>query len=118
VCKVERETWGRKGPGSYEAETAYLISSLDCREYGPDVSLDVNRAHWSIENRLHYVRDVTMGEDACRVRTGSAPEVLAGIRNSVIALARHDGQANIAAALRHYAVKVAKALRLVGIGEH
>jgi predicted transposase YbfD/YdcC len=114
---LTRETWGRKGPGSYEAETVYLISSLDCREHGPEAFLAVNRAHWSIENRLHYVRDVTMGEDACRVRTGSAPQALAGIRNSVIALARHDGWGNIAAALRHYAVNVVKALRLVGIGQ-
>lgn len=118
VCKVEPETWGRKGPGSYEAETVYLISRLDGRECGPDAFLAVNRAHGSIENQLHYVRDVTTGEDVCRVRTGSAPQVLAGIRNSAIALARHDGRANIAAALRHYAIEVAKALRLVGVGEH
>lgn len=58
---------------------------------------------------------MTIGEDACRVRTGSAPQVLAGIRNAVIALARRDGHRNIAAALRHYAVHTAKALRLVDI---
>lgn len=114
VCRVEREVWGRK-PGSYEKETAYLISSLDTRRHTPQEFLALNRGHWGIENKLHYVRDVTMGEDACRVRKGSAPQVLAGIRNSVIALARRDGWTNIAAALRHYSVKTAKALALVGI---
>lgn len=59
-----------------------------------------------------------MGEDACRVRSGAAPQVLAGIRSAVVALVRHDGWSNVAAALRHYAVKVAEALRLVGIGEN
>lgn len=64
------------------------------------------------------MRDVTLGEDACRVRTGSAPQVLAGVRNAVVALLRRDGWTNVAAALRHHAVKVAKALRLVGIPEN
>jgi hypothetical protein len=44
------------------------------------------RQHWRVENQLHYVRDVTLGEDACRVRSGNAPEVLAGIRNVIICL--------------------------------
>ena len=59
-----------------------------------------------------------MGEDACRVRKGSAPQVLAGIRNSVLNLLRLDGWQNIAAALRHHSVKVHKALKLVGIPEN
>jgi hypothetical protein len=122
VCRVEREVWGRKPvkPGeqpSYEKETAYLISSLDLKRHTPQELLALNRGHWGIENKLHYVRDVTLGEDSCRARTGSAPQVLAGIRNSVIALARSDGWTNIAAALRHYGVKTAKALSLIGIRE-
>jgi predicted transposase YbfD/YdcC len=48
--------------------------------------LSLLRNHWKIENCLHYVRDVTLGEDACRVRTGSAPQVLAAVRNTVIHL--------------------------------
>lgn len=107
--------WGRKGPDSYECETAYLIGSMDHHAYAPEVFLKLNREHWSIENKLHYVRDVTMGEDSCRICKGSGPQVLAGIRNSVIALARRDGWTNIAAALRHYAIKTAAALRLIGI---
>ncbi len=107
--------WGRTGPGSYECETEYLITSLDVRRHPPADLLAFNRGHRGIEDRLHYVRDVTMGEDACRVRTGSAPQVLAGIRNSVIGLLRLDCWTNIAAALRHHAASVADALSLVGI---
>ena len=118
MCRVCRQTWGRKGPGSYEVQDAYLISSLDPRRYNAAEFLEFNRGHWRIENQLHHVKDVTMGEDACRVRTGSAPQVLAGIRNAVVALLRHEGWSNIAAGLRHHAVKVVKALQLVGIVEN
>lgn len=59
-----------------------------------------------------------MGEDACRVRTGSGPQVLAGVRNAVVALLRGAGWTNVAAGLRHCGVKVAEALRLVGLPEN
>ncbi len=118
-CRVRRERWGGgTDPEAYECEDGYLISSLDTRRHTAAELLGFNRGHWAIENGLHYVRDVTMGEDACRVRTGSAPQVLAGVRNAVLALLKRDGQTNIAAALRHCAVHVAKALRLVGITEN
>lgn len=48
--------------------------------------LTILRDHWRIENSLHYVRDVTLGEDMCRVRKGTAPQVLAAVRNVVIHL--------------------------------
>jgi len=115
---VRRETWGRNAPDAYEVQTQYLISSLDLRRHTPAELLAYNRGHWAIENNLHYVRDVTMGEDACRVRTGSAPQVLAAVRNAVIGLLRMDGWTNIAAALRHHAVKVGKALRMIGLAEN
>jgi predicted transposase YbfD/YdcC len=50
--------------------------------------LALTRQHWSIENRLHYVRDVSMGEDACRVRSGEAPQNLSALRNLAIGLVR------------------------------
>jgi predicted transposase YbfD/YdcC len=48
--------------------------------------LELVRSHWRVENQLHYVRDVTLGEDSCRVRSGDAPQVLAAMRNAVICL--------------------------------
>ena len=117
-CKVCRETWGRYGPDSYQCEDAYLISSLDLRRHTAAELLAFNRGHWAVENSLHYVRDLTMGEDACRVRTGSAPQVLAGIRNAVLAILKGVGSTNIAASLRYYAVHVVQALRIIGIAEN
>lgn len=117
VCMIRREVSNRT-PKSHSTETAYLISSLDYNDHRAEFFLRKNRGHWGIENRLHYVRDVTMGEDACRVRMGSAPQVLAGIRNAVLNLLRLDGWQNIAAALRHHSVKVHKAFKLIGITEN
>ena len=68
-----------------------------------------------IENRLHYVRDVTMKEDASQVRSGSAPQVMAALRNTALGLLRQAGTGNIAAALRHYSYKPLEALALLGI---
>lgn len=73
------------------------------------------REHWVIENRRHYVRDVTMGEDGCQMHVGSAPQALAAVRNGVISLVRWDGWQNIAAGLRHYGTSVIDALRFVGV---
>nr|WP_258050037.1 hypothetical protein [Streptomyces finlayi] len=56
------------------------------------------QSHWEIENRLHWVRDVTFDEDRSQVRTGNAPRVMAGLRNTAITLLRLDGHDNIAAA--------------------
>ena len=76
--------------------------------------LKLSREHWGIENRLHWVRDVTFDEDRCQVRSGSAPQVLSTIRNTVIGLLRIAGHSNIAAALRRNAARPDIPLRLVG----
>ena len=56
-----------------------------------------------------------MGEDACRVRSGAAPRVLAALRNAVLGLLRHAGVTNVAAVLRHNAWQPGAALRLLGL---
>jgi hypothetical protein len=73
------------------------------------------REHWHIENRLHYVRDVTLGEDASQVRSGAAPEVLAALRNAILGLLRQHGWSSIAEALRHFAWSPGAALRFFGL---
>jgi hypothetical protein len=73
------------------------------------------RGHWGIENRSHWVRDVTMGEDASRVRTGSGPQVMAAFRNAAIGWLRLQGVSNIAEALRRNAAQVPRLLREFGI---
>jgi hypothetical protein len=81
----------------------------------PAVLEGVWRGHWTIENRVHYVHDVTMGEDAGQAHTGSTPQALAAVRNALLALLRSRGWTNIADALRHYAASLDAALELIGV---
>jgi predicted transposase YbfD/YdcC len=111
ACKIERRVVSK---GEVSRETAYAVTSLG-PETSPATLLRLWRGHWAIENRLHYVRDVTFGEDASQVRCGAAPEVLAALRNVVIGLLRAAGHTNIAAALRQMAWQPGAALQLLGI---
>ena len=70
--------------GVTTVEVVHGITSLSEGEADAARLLGITRGHWGIENGLHYVRDVTMGEDASRVRKGSSPQVLAALRNLVI----------------------------------
>lgn len=94
---------------------AYGITSLPPAAADPARLLALNRAHWSIENRLHWVRDVTFDEDRCRVRKGAGAHVMASLRNVAISLLRLAGAANIAQALRRCSWHRSSALRLIGI---
>jgi hypothetical protein len=73
-------------------EVIYAITSLPPEKLNPQALLQLSRDHWQIENGLFHVRDVTFHEDACRVRTGSAPQVLAEIRNATLTIIRRTGQ--------------------------
>jgi hypothetical protein len=75
--------------------------------------LELRRGHWQIENGLHYIRDVTLGEDACRVRKGAAASVLAGLRNAALVLLGCLGLASIAEATRHCLLRPKRAVRLL-----
>lgn len=112
VCRIERAVTRK---GQTKVEVAYAVTSLWPHEAGPRRLLELNRGHWGIENRLHYVRDVTMGEDGSQVRKASAPEVVAALRNVVIGLLRMAGATNIAAALRRNSAHPEEALALLGI---
>lgn len=88
------------------AEVTYLITSVPRSSAGAAELLGWARGHWGIENRLHYVRDVSLGEDANRTRSGSGPQALAALRNAAISRLRLSGATNIAAALRRNAARV------------
>ena len=89
--------------GKRTVEVVYLITSAD-HQAAPPVTLAAwVQGHWGIENRLHWVRDVTFDEDRSQVRTGNAPQVMATLRNTAISLLRLTGWDNIAAGLRHHA---------------
>jgi hypothetical protein len=103
VGRLER-TVTRHGEASVEVQ--YLITSVPRERAGAATLLGWARGHWGIENRLHYVRDATMGEDANRTRTGSGPQVLAALRNLAISKLRSEAATNIAAGLRRNAARV------------
>jgi predicted transposase YbfD/YdcC len=101
--------------GQVEVEVTYGLTSLPRRLAGPKQLERIWRAHWTIENRLHYVRDETFGEDRCQVHTGTAPQALAALRNAVLVLFRFHGWSNIAAAACRYAAHPQRALQLLGV---
>ena len=103
----------RRVKGKASTETVCAITSLGRKPAPAGRLLSIAREHWRIENRLHWVRDESWGEDGCRVRTGEAPEILAGIRNAGLWLLRASGLTTIAAALRRHAAKPLEALGLV-----
>lgn len=72
-------------------ETVQGVTSLGPDRADPARLLQLARDHWAIENRLHWVRDVSYDEDRCRIRRGNGPQVMASIRNLVISLLRLAG---------------------------
>jgi predicted transposase YbfD/YdcC len=81
------------------SETVYLVTSLTAREAGPEHIAAYARRHWSIENKVHLVRDVTLREDSSKVRAQSRPRNLATLRNLVTGLIRQAGRNDIAATI-------------------
>ena len=96
-------------------ETAYYITSLTPDQTRPDRLAALIRGHWEIENRLHWVRDVTYDEDRSQLRTGNAPRALASLRNLAIGALRHAGATNIAKALRWTGRDPNRALTILGL---
>jgi predicted transposase YbfD/YdcC len=114
VLKRESERVTLK-TGELSRAVTFGMTSLGAGVGTPEVLARLWRGHWTIENRRHYVRDVTLGEDACQVHSGQAPQALAALRNAVISLLRWAGWHNIAAGLRHYSTSVHDALTLIGV---
>lgn len=100
VCKVHRKIIR---DGKMTSEVQYAITSVGRDQADAATLLKWWRGHWGIENKVHWVRDETFGEDRCRVRTGHAPQILAGIRNLAMNWLRSRKTVNLAAALRENA---------------
>ncbi len=88
--------------GKKSVEVVYLITSVDRHDAPPAVLAAWVQNHWGIENRLHWVRDVTFDEDRSQVRTGPLPRIMASLRNTALNLLRLIGRTEIAAATRHH----------------
>jgi predicted transposase YbfD/YdcC len=94
-------------------EWVYGITSLTPSQADPQRLLSLIRDHWAIENRLHYRRDVTMGEDACQVRKGCAPRVLAVLNSFLLALFDWLEVRNVASQMRAFSAQPFLALSLL-----
>ncbi|MGF3501311.1 MAG: ISAs1 family transposase [Candidatus Bathyarchaeia archaeon] len=114
VCRIERIVYDLKGKLMRE-EVVYGITSLSQEKADAKRLLNLNRGHWSIENRLHWVRDVTFNEDRSQIRTKEGPRVMATLRNLVISLFRLHNVNNIAQALRACSRRPECALQYIGL---
>jgi predicted transposase YbfD/YdcC len=110
VFRLTRERKTKKGD---EIEVIFGITSQPHERAGAKKLLAQVRDHWGIENGLHYVRDVTLGEDASRIRTKAAPQVMAILRNIVVFVCERFKHKSVAAATRHYVCHPEKAVKIL-----
>jgi predicted transposase YbfD/YdcC len=101
--------------GKVTHEISYGLTSLRVEQASAAEVEALWRGHWTIENRVHYVRDVSFGEDAGHAAAGSTAHALASVRNAVLYLFRQAGWRWVPDALAHYGASVRRALSLVGL---
>jgi predicted transposase YbfD/YdcC len=108
-----RRRWRYKGV--WKESIRYGVTSLPATLAIPERVLALKRGHWGIENRLHYVKDVTMGEDRSTVHKDQGPNIMAALRNTVVSLLRRAGFSTIAARLRYNSVHPEAALKVLSL---
>jgi len=89
--------------GKESIETVCGITSLSPEKADAKRLLELTRGHWGIENRLHWVRDVTLREDECRVRHRGIAQILASLRSAVVRLLRNTGLRPLVAVIERFA---------------
>jgi predicted transposase YbfD/YdcC len=114
VFEVGRHVMEKK-TGKERVEVVYGVTSLRPEQASPGRLLELVRGHWAIENKSHWVRDVTYDEDRSQVRKGHIAQVMAALRNTGIGLLRVAGYDNIAQACRQMAAQPHRALALIGV---
>jgi predicted transposase YbfD/YdcC len=116
VVQVLRRTYWcqQRRTGVVLQKSHFGITSLSRKQVTLAQLEQLWRGHWTIENCLHYVRDVSLGEDACQVHSGSMPQALASFRNAIVTLVRHEGWSFVPNATRHFEHHLQQALRLIG----
>ena len=110
VFQIEREIVRN---GKTSQEVVYGITSAPAEVADASEVLRLVRAHWELENRVHWRRDVTLGEDACQVKQGKAAQVLAALNNGVLMLMDHLGVENVKAQMRKFAAQPLTAVALL-----
>jgi predicted transposase YbfD/YdcC len=106
----DRET----GTAKTTTEVVYGLTSLSRDQAEAEQLLALNRGHWGIENKLHWVRDVVFDEDRCRIRTNHGPQQLATARNTAIAVCQANNYPEIAAARREFAWNPSRLFAILG----
>ena len=114
VFEVGRQVIEKK-TGQERVEVVYGVTSLRPEQASPGRLLELVRGHWAIENKSHWVRDVTYDEDRSQVRQGHIAQAMAALRNTGIGLLRAAGYDNIAKACRQMAAQPHRALALIGV---
>ena len=85
----------------WRSETVYAVTDLSWQQIRADQLAEAIREHWHVENRLHWIRDVTFAEDLSQIRVGHGPANMATLRNLALSRHRIAGATNIAAASRY-----------------
>ncbi|MGL5828905.1 MAG: ISAs1 family transposase [Angustibacter sp.] len=101
------------GSHTWTKETIYAITSLAVTDMPAGDLSQTLRGHWTIENALHWTRDVTFDEDRSQTRTANGPRIMATLRNLTLTILRLAGATNIAATLRHNARKPTRPLQTI-----
>lgn len=113
VFLIERyRIHARSGQTQYQAN--FGLTSLTLQQANAETLLQVVRDHWHIENRSHWVRDVTFGEDASQLRKGRLPQIMAALRNWAISIIRLLLFRFIPEGLDYLTARPLEALALVG----
>jgi predicted transposase YbfD/YdcC len=100
--------------GTRSLKVRYAVTSLPHEQASVEELAALWRGHWSIENRSHYVRDETLGEDRGQMHCGQAPQALAALRNGLLTALREHGWKSIPDALRAHVAPTITPLLLIG----
>lgn len=106
-----RRTWHEQG--RRQEVVHYGLTSRAPEVGAPQRLLELKRGHWQIENRLHRVKDVALGEDASLIHRGQGPTVMALLREAAASLLHRAGVRQISARLRYHSQHPAAALALL-----
>jgi predicted transposase YbfD/YdcC len=114
IVRIRRDRGGLDGVRTSK-EVVYAVTDLHADQAGPAQLATYARGHWGIENKLHYVRDVTYREDASQIRSGTGPRIMATLRNLAISTLQLAGRTEIAKSLRHNNRDASRPLAMLGI---
>lgn len=114
VFRIERLRQIISGPPA-QPEIVYGVSSLSAETISAGTMLAYNRGHWTIENRLHHIRDTTYDEDRSQIRKKNGPRIMALLRNLAISILRLASATSIARATRFLGRHAEIVIRLIGL---